>query len=448
MTSGITFFDVETPNRTNSKICSIGIIRTDDDGRVEYEQHFFVNPEQGFDSSNIDIHGVTPSQVRGQPTFAQLWESELSAVFSDSLLVAHNASFDINVLGKTLNSYGIQTPEYYHLCTMSASKRLLPHLGSSSLPVVSQHYGVALPQHHDALYDAKACEGIYWGLVNEFGPDAMYPRLFIYTDLLNPTYCASNRSQLMTDLYGITLGVSLDGTVRPDEHNALRQWAKDCSSCCDDPILRKASLLIHEILADGHVDDSERERLLNLTRPFVTDGHNTPETVCLQQLIGILKGVSADGRINRLEAQNLLAWIEEFDQSDSNPDFELVGSELRAALQEEIIDSSRESRLLSLFKRIINPVEACSTDVVFAGKKFVLSGNFTYGLKSDVEAIIKSRGGEIANNVSGKVAYVVVGNEGSSEYAHGNYGTKVKKAMELQDKGKPIRIIAESDLCL
>ena len=59
---------------------------------------------------------------------------------------------------------------------------------------------------------------------------------------------------------------------------------------------------------------------------------------------------------------------------------------------------------------------------------------------------IVSRGGEVAGNVSGKVAYVVVGGEGSSDYAYGNYGSKVKKAMDLQAKGKPIQIIAETDL--
>lgn len=59
---------------------------------------------------------------------------------------------------------------------------------------------------------------------------------------------------------------------------------------------------------------------------------------------------------------------------------------------------------------------------------------------------IVSRGGEVTNSVSGKVAYVVVGDEGSSDYACGNYGTKVAKAMDLQAKGKPIQIITETDL--
>lgn len=102
MTKALTFLDVETPNRSNSKICSIGVVRTDANGNTEYERHFYVNPEQGFDDRNIALHEVTPSLVKGQPMFAELWGSEFSAVFNESVLVAHNASFDLNVLEKTL----------------------------------------------------------------------------------------------------------------------------------------------------------------------------------------------------------------------------------------------------------------------------------------------------------------------------------------------------------
>lgn len=43
MTKALTFLDVETPNRSNSKICSIGVVRTDANGNTEYERHFYVN---------------------------------------------------------------------------------------------------------------------------------------------------------------------------------------------------------------------------------------------------------------------------------------------------------------------------------------------------------------------------------------------------------------------
>lgn len=40
---------------------------------------------------------------------------------------------------------------------------------------------------------------------------------------------------------------------------------------------------------------------------------------------------------------------------------------------------------------------------------------------------------------------LLVGDEGSSAWIAGNYGTKVKKAMSLQEKGIPVTILRESD---
>ena len=42
--------------------------------------------------------------------------------------------------------------------------------------------------------------------------------------------------------------------------------------------------------------------------------------------------------------------------------------------------------------------------------------------------------------------YVVVGALGSPDWSNGNYGSKIKKAMELKESGKPIRIITEEQL--
>ena len=39
-----------------------------------------------------------------------------------------------------------------------------------------------------------------------------------------------------------------------------------------------------------------------------------------------------------------------------------------------------------------------------------------------------------------------MGGCGSEAYSLGSYGTKVKKAMELQEKGVPVKVINECDL--
>ena len=88
-------------------------------------------------------------------------------------------------------------------------------------------------------------------------------------------------------------------------------------------------------------------------------------------------------------------------------------------------------RTLSLLKTIL----VISVAVIvwkreFENKSFCLSGNFEYGSKAEVAEYITSKGGLIDKGVKKTTNYLVVGEEGSSRYSNGNYGTKVKKALE------------------
>jgi NAD-dependent DNA ligase len=65
--------------------------------------------------------------------------------------------------------------------------------------------------------------------------------------------------------------------------------------------------------------------------------------------------------------------------------------------------------------------------VEFAGSRFCLTGVFNRP-KEEIKAAIEGRGGTVAENVSKKVRYLVVGSAGSAEWKHGSSGTKIEKA--------------------
>ena len=78
---------------------------------------------------------------------------------SNGILVAHNAVFDMGVLKKCLNGYGIlwkQSARY--LCTVQMGRRVLPGM-SHKLNVLCDYYGIDL-NHHDAASDSQACAKI------------------------------------------------------------------------------------------------------------------------------------------------------------------------------------------------------------------------------------------------------------------------------------------------
>ena len=148
-------FDVETPNYANSRMSSIGLCVIED-GSIREEYYTLINPEQPFDRFNIQLTGITPDMVRKAPTFPEAWET-LRPYMDSGLLVAHNAPFDMRVLGKCLQGYSIQWRDVAsYACTVRLSRALSPELADHRLDTMSRFVGVNL-HHHQADSDSRAC---------------------------------------------------------------------------------------------------------------------------------------------------------------------------------------------------------------------------------------------------------------------------------------------------
>ena len=62
------------------------------------------------------------------------------------------------------------------------------------------------------------------------------------------------------------------------------------------------------------------------------------------------------------------------------------------------------------------------------------------------EIMIKEMGGIPVTSVTKKTDVLIVGGEGNAKWAYGNYGSKVKKALQMQEAGHPIVILEESEV--
>ena len=151
-------FDVETPNARNDRMSAIGVVVVEGG---EQTTHFYtlVNPETEFDAFNIRLTGITPRMVRNQPTFPVLWEL-LRPLLEKGILCAHNAPFDLGVLGRCLRDYGLDwTPYRDYVCTCQIGRRLLPDAPNHRLNTLAELLRLPL-QHHNALSDTRACAGL------------------------------------------------------------------------------------------------------------------------------------------------------------------------------------------------------------------------------------------------------------------------------------------------
>jgi DNA polymerase-3 subunit epsilon len=148
-----TAIDFETANSSRSSACALGLVEVKA-GQIIAQHAWLIDPQQHFDGMNISIHGITPSMVSGQPTFAELWPT-LEPLLQGQIIVAHNASFDMSVLRYCLDGVYLDYPVFQYLCTYVLGKKMLQDLPSHKLNVLSEHFGIRL-KHHDALDDARA----------------------------------------------------------------------------------------------------------------------------------------------------------------------------------------------------------------------------------------------------------------------------------------------------
>lgn len=150
-------FDVETPNRENSRMSAIGI-SVIENGCIVDSFFSYVDPEQPFDSFNTDLTGIDEDTVADAPTFPELWE-QIEPLMASGMLVAHNAQFDMGVLRKCLQDYSIRWKlKAQAICTVLIGRSILPDI-SHKLNNMCSYYGICL-DHHQADSDSRACAEI------------------------------------------------------------------------------------------------------------------------------------------------------------------------------------------------------------------------------------------------------------------------------------------------
>ena len=150
-------FDVETPNLKNDRMSSIGITLIEDK-KIIGSYSSLINPETTFDKFNVDLTGINEELVKDAPTFPEVWK-QIQPFFDEGILVAHNANFDLTVLKKCLNDYGIKWKDKVpYICTVLIGRKFYPKM-SHKLNVMSEFFGIEL-NHHQADSDSNACAEI------------------------------------------------------------------------------------------------------------------------------------------------------------------------------------------------------------------------------------------------------------------------------------------------
>ncbi|MFD2700149.1 PolC-type DNA polymerase III [Paenibacillus shunpengii] len=160
-------FDIETTGLsvTQNKIIEIAAVKMQDDKEVD-RFATFVNPHERIPYNIQQLTNINDEMVKDAPELEPVLHDFVKFV-GDSILVAHNARFDIGFIQANLKTIGMEPLENPVLDTLELARLLHPTMKNHRLNTLADKYKVSLENHHRAIDDTIALAGILTGLLND-----------------------------------------------------------------------------------------------------------------------------------------------------------------------------------------------------------------------------------------------------------------------------------------
>lgn len=154
-------FDIETTGLSKEKemITEIGAVKVAD-GKIIDRFSTFVNPQRPISAEITKLTGITDDMVKDAPTIENVLP-EFLKFCEDTVLVAHNASFDTGFIRIAAERAGLGELHHTIVDTLELARALLPELNKHKLNIVCEHLGVTLNGHHRAVNDAEATAEVF-----------------------------------------------------------------------------------------------------------------------------------------------------------------------------------------------------------------------------------------------------------------------------------------------
>ncbi len=192
------FLDLETTGLSpwfGDRICEVGIVQTEG-RRIKATFQQLVNPERPLSLAAAGVNGLNDQELAASPVFAEV-AGEVEERLRDSVVVCHNAGFDIQFLDSEFRRLGheIQVPNLIDTLRIAREHFELP---SYILNFLAEKFGIQNPEAHRALGDALTDKGVFFAMMDALKPSgkALEDTIGIYNSPVWP----EEGVQLPTDL--------------------------------------------------------------------------------------------------------------------------------------------------------------------------------------------------------------------------------------------------------
>jgi len=176
----------------------------------------------------------------------------------------------------------------------------------------------------------------------------------------------------------------------------------------------------------------------------------------IDELVGLARGVAADGQLNQAEVEFLQKWLAANLEISQLPLIRTLYHRINEVLSDGVLDpeetallldtlnsfSRRDFELGEVLKASTLPLCNPAPTLGFAGKVYCFSGTFIFGQRKACEAAVFDRGGR-AGSLTQKTDVLVIGAYATESWKHSSFGNKILQASEWRDQGRPIAIVSE-----
>ena len=150
------------------RIVEVGAVALADRKRTDLHFHSYLNPQRSIDEEAEKVHGLSMERLSTEPEFSEIAESFLEFV-EGSILVIHNAAFDVGFLNNELKLASSKYPMLEEVCEIEDSLALAKDKfpgQRNSLDALANRFDISGYDRtfHGALLDANILADVYISL--------------------------------------------------------------------------------------------------------------------------------------------------------------------------------------------------------------------------------------------------------------------------------------------